>query len=192
MKAEKAGGRFSQHLILTASVALVIAAFQWEPGVKFVSEVANSIDESWDHSASREIIIGGLSTASYLMQFTSKRFIPLALAIEGGKMALDGVNPFADQDEFLFKFITGDGDNLIQTVEQIGRRNPIDAWNARVEHEKKDNNPVQKALIEYTKLADARDWALRTIVPFHQELSEFQFEEEQIRTSLRELSNSPQ
>lgn len=129
------------------------------------------------------------------MQFTSKRFLPAAVGIEVGKIALDGANPFTEQDEFLFKFVTGDGDNLVQTGEQIVGRDPIDAWNARVESAKNgvltQENNLQKNILDFSKLKDREDWALRSVIPLSIDLSHFDIANAQLQEMLPKLTVSP-
>jgi len=188
-------GSVNKALTIGASVALVIIAFQIPMVTDFVWDIAKSIDEGWDHGETREMIIGWVSATSYLMQFTSKRFLPAAVGIEVGKIALDGANPFTEQDEFLFKYVTNDGANLMQTGEQIVGRNPIDAWNARVEKAKGSiikENELQQKILDYSKLENWEDWVLRTIMPFSVELSQFDLAETQVKEMLQKLTNSPQ
>lgn len=156
----------------------------------FVGDIADSIDEKWDHGEMRELTIGGVSAASYLMQFTSKRFIPIAVLVEGVQVAMDEVNPYAEQDEFLFNYITGDSSHLLQAGEQLVR-DPLTAWNERVDDQKIPGNATQEAILDHSHLVHPREWELRTIVPFRQELMEYDLAESQLRSILETLPLSP-
>jgi hypothetical protein len=128
------------------------------------------------------------------MQFTSKRFLPVAIGMEVGKIALDGANPFTEQDDFLLKFVTGDGDNLKQVGEQVVQRDPIDAWNARVDGAKGNilkENELQQKIIDYYKLENKQDWALRSIVPFTSELTQLDVLHAQLCGTLTQLTIDP-
>lgn len=85
----------------------------------------------------------------------------------------------------------GDADNLMITYEQLFEKDPIQAWNDRVDEHKDERNITQSAIIEHFKLRDAREWALKTIVPFSQELSEFDAVNSQLYEILGELTLFP-
>ncbi|MFA6080607.1 MAG: hypothetical protein WC753_03985 [Candidatus Gracilibacteria bacterium] len=189
-----AGGKISGHLMLGISIMAVMGLFSWKPAQEFIGNIAQGIDENWDQGQWREATLGGISGLSYMMQFTSKRFLPVAIGMEVGKIALDGANPFTEQDDFLLKFVTGDGDNLKQVGEQVVQRDPIDAWNARVDGAKGNilkENELQQKIIDYYKLENKQDWALRSIVPFTSELTQLDVLHAQLCGTLTQLTIDP-
>lgn len=156
----------------------------------FVGDIANAIDENIPHGEMRELTIGGISAAAYLMQFSTKRFLPIAILVEGTQVALDEVNPYAEQDEFLFDYITGKSGHIVRAGEQLVR-DPLTAWNKRVDEQKIPGNATQEAILNHSRIAHAQEWELRTIVSFRQELDEYELAESQLRSILQTLPISP-